>query len=308
MELPIALDTAIKALLGCHSVYSWKITAEGPNPTVILRLRPETEPSVRRSGERIDTVAYRRKPPCQIQRDKRRAEEYRQRRESSEDVAVTESSRSENAVGHEKNKEIIDEAPKENQSERGDSVYSVGLPSPDTTQHRVQHVEARLEATETATRDEGESHGSDMETDTKSDTETTHLETECKQSTIDFATDIVKNAKSLRFMPDNLKQEDRNKTFEKVVIDYRCRGCPVLVGISDDVIARCDLETRQTLDFQLRNHEDGLLGFWHFWPKIDQDGNDHKEIIDKKRIEMNEVLRQVRKMIKTSPSHTKTTT
>ena len=70
MDLPIALDTALKALLSCHAVNSWKITAEGPNPTVILRLRPaENQPSACHSTTRADNVSFKRKTPCQIHRD-----------------------------------------------------------------------------------------------------------------------------------------------------------------------------------------------------------------------------------------------
>ena len=91
MELPIALDTALRALLSCHSVSSWKIAAEGQNPTVILRLRPETHESARQDGAKLHTVAFKRKPPSQINRDRQRAEEYKQRRDQIENTTVPES-------------------------------------------------------------------------------------------------------------------------------------------------------------------------------------------------------------------------
>ena len=81
MDFPRALDTALKALLTCHSVSSWKIAAEGLNPTVILRLRPVHVPALCHNGvpEHVNTVAFRRKSPSQMHRDQQRMERFRQR-------------------------------------------------------------------------------------------------------------------------------------------------------------------------------------------------------------------------------------
>ena len=79
MSLPLALDSALKAMLMNHNVSSWKIASEGQNPTVVLRLKPNRP---LQDGERWHTdrsEAYRRKTPSQIARDRRRVEEYRQR-------------------------------------------------------------------------------------------------------------------------------------------------------------------------------------------------------------------------------------
>ena len=78
MDIPKALDTVLKALLSDHSISSWKVAAEGQNPTIVLRLCPRREPNVYQDGVRIDTSAvYRRKPPSQINRDKRRMDNFR---------------------------------------------------------------------------------------------------------------------------------------------------------------------------------------------------------------------------------------
>ena len=80
MDLPIALDASLRALLASHAVSSWKIAAERQNLTVILRLRPVHVPSVFNNGvPHVNTVAYRRKSPSQMQRDRQRMQTFRQR-------------------------------------------------------------------------------------------------------------------------------------------------------------------------------------------------------------------------------------
>ena len=158
MELPIALDSALKALLSCHSVSSWKIAAEGQNPTVIVRLRPVTQQSVcqRQSGEHADTVSFKRKTPCQINRDRRRAEQYRQRKDNAENMIVAESrtaNQSEHTVEQELNTKTNEKVPSENQHTTDCASDTVELA-------------ARGEA-ESATRGGCVGDGSEMETDTK---------------------------------------------------------------------------------------------------------------------------------------------
>ena len=80
MDLPKALDDVLKALLNGHSISSWKVAADGQNPTVILRLQPLRVPNVHTDGVRVDnTVAFRRKPPSQINRDRRRMNDFKLR-------------------------------------------------------------------------------------------------------------------------------------------------------------------------------------------------------------------------------------
>ena len=80
MDLPKALDDVLKALLNGHSISSWKVAADGQNPTVILRLQPLRVPNVPQDGVRVDnTVAFRRKPPSQINRDRRRMNDFKLR-------------------------------------------------------------------------------------------------------------------------------------------------------------------------------------------------------------------------------------
>ena len=80
MDLPIALDDALKALLASHAVSSWKIAAERQNLTVILRLRPVPVPNVCHNGvPHVNTVAFRRKSPSQMQRDRQRMQSFRER-------------------------------------------------------------------------------------------------------------------------------------------------------------------------------------------------------------------------------------
>ena len=76
-DLPKALETTLGALLCNHSVTSWKITAEGLNPTVVLRLKPFEHDY--QHGSCVQTGVYRRKPSSQLTRDRQRLAEYKQR-------------------------------------------------------------------------------------------------------------------------------------------------------------------------------------------------------------------------------------
>ena len=164
MDLPIALDVTLKALLSCHSVQSWKIATEGQNPTVILRLRPETQQSA--CHKRVDTGAFKRKPPSQILRDRRRVEEYRQKRDQVENTAVPKSrfaNQSEKTIENVLTTETVNKDPSENDNEfgDGDSLHTSQISATDTTQRG-----ARGDAEETPTRDESGGHNSEMETET----------------------------------------------------------------------------------------------------------------------------------------------
>ena len=104
MDLPSALDIALKALLGSYSVSSWRIAAESQNPIVILRLRPLPLQSACQNGLPVpsNTVLFRKKSPSQIRRDKQRTEQFRQRtdrvvnREIVQEVSVNKSAFQEN--------------------------------------------------------------------------------------------------------------------------------------------------------------------------------------------------------------------
>ena len=232
MELPIALDTALRALLSCHSVYSWKIAAEGQNPTVILRLRPATQQSVYQNGVRADTVAFRRKTSCQINRDRRRAEQFRQRKDNTEimfDADMRAVNERENTVDyeHEPNTEIIDKAPSEiqNLNKKGDSGGLHSTTSTDSvTVHAARGGEAETK-TESAAGNDAD-HGSDLETDTESDTNTdtgTNVSETCEQHIDAAARDLIQNAKRLRLNQDLLRKENRNDNFNRVEkLQYYC--------------------------------------------------------------------------------------
>ena len=281
MELPIALESALKALLNHHSIFSWKIAGDGPSLAVILRLRPETQ-----QGENHVVVhdrvsyMYRRKPPGQISRDKRRAEEFRQRRENIDKTTVVEQkddNRSDNTFAS------TADAPSENQNKKSDEVgeHTCGDSSVTDTKRAARGKE------ETAT------VACDTETD-NSDTETTNeSESECEPSTKSIARDLARDAKRLLSMPDLLKLEERNNTFEKVMIDRRGR-VPKLMCVTTDLIATCELGSSET-NFQLRDAEDiyPYLPFWYHWPEISREGN-YKDMIDKMMIEMKELLSQIR--------------
>ena len=121
MDLPSALDIALKALLGSYSVSSWRIAAESQNPIVILRLRPLPLQSACQNGLPVpaNTVLFRKKSPSQIRRDKQRTEQFRHRTDrvaNSEivrEVSVDKSAFRENEEGVKQ---------RESQCEGGDSA------------------------------------------------------------------------------------------------------------------------------------------------------------------------------------------
>ena len=80
-SLPRALDNVLETLLCDHVVSSWKITAEGPNPTIVLRLRPTVPSRDNHNGYCAQPRTYRSKPPSQVERDRRRAAQFKQRRD-----------------------------------------------------------------------------------------------------------------------------------------------------------------------------------------------------------------------------------
>ena len=77
--LPRALDNMLGVLLCDHTVSSWKIAANGPNPTVVLRLRQTHQSQEHGYQYRAQTKLYRTKPPSQVERDRKRAAQFRQR-------------------------------------------------------------------------------------------------------------------------------------------------------------------------------------------------------------------------------------
>ena len=297
MELPIALESALKALLSQHSIFSWRISGERDNLAVILRLRErqDIQLSERYSGVHADTVSYKRKSPCQIYRDRRRADEFRQRRENIESATMTEkreAADSEKTFGHELNTETQFE--NENKKSDGGGEHTSGDGVTDT-----EHAPRGKVETQAVVCDESEGHGSEMETESNSDsdTDTTDSETECDQSIEEVARYLVKTAKDSLPTPDymNLKKKERNNTFEKVVCDWRCREAPRLLCISNDLIASCYFEEEKTV-FQVREYDKGVYPFWHYWNAIDQDG-ENKSLIEKARNEMKKIMTRVRKMI-----------
>ena len=305
----MALDTALKALLSCHQVLSWRITGDSQYPVISMRLKPASQQSACQKAEIEETVVFRRKPPCQIQRDRRRAEEYRQRRdngiETKTDTETGAQDKKEDEFAYVQNTETTEKPPRsENQNNTGDSV---GLLH---TSGDSMERDARTD-TETATHDESGGHSSSgMETDSENETETktnsesdtnpgtkaTETETESKRMTKRTASELVKEAKRLQVRPELLRQKERNATFQKVVLDWRCKWAPMLQCISDDVIVTIDTETGQT-GFQLRDPGDHRLEFWRYWSEVDRSETWHKRMIETALNEMKEIMNIVRESI-----------
>ena len=314
MELPLALDTALKSLLTCHQVSSWKIVAENQNsPVIILRLKADSRQSACQNGERAETVAFRRKQPCQIQRDRRRAEEHRQRRDNVEKMTDAEErvqNKRENPSENVLNTDTTEKVSSENQNKTGSSVIHTSQDSATgTTQREARGSEQEKEPeTATVTRDEVGGHEHCMETDTENKTETSSesdtdsntktkvTESEADQLITNVARKLVREAELMQYTTEELRKiQDSNDTFCKVVLDWRCRGAPSLLCISPNVFVNCDINTRK-IGFELRDPWDSLIHYWHHWPDVDRDGA-HKEMIEKALIEMKKVLNRIQEII-----------
>ena len=74
--LPRVLENLLETLLRNHVVYSWKISADGFNPTIVLRLKAKDKSQ---DNGHCAPQHFRAKPPSQIERDRKRMHEYRQR-------------------------------------------------------------------------------------------------------------------------------------------------------------------------------------------------------------------------------------
>ena len=69
MELPVALESALGAVLDTHVVASWKLTADNASdPVLVVRLKPVLE---NQHGS-VNTHGYKRKTANQMKRDKER--------------------------------------------------------------------------------------------------------------------------------------------------------------------------------------------------------------------------------------------
>ena len=81
------MESALVALLNEKLFRSWKVTEENQNAVVIIRLTavhtPGTAIESQRNIAAITQCSYRRRPPSQLKRDKKRADEFQQKKLSS---------------------------------------------------------------------------------------------------------------------------------------------------------------------------------------------------------------------------------
>ena len=85
--LRTALESALVVLLKEKLLRSWKMTEENQNAVVIIRLTsvhtPGTAIEPQRHSAAITQCSCRRRPPSQLKRDKKRAEEFQQKKWTS---------------------------------------------------------------------------------------------------------------------------------------------------------------------------------------------------------------------------------
>ena len=85
--LPATLKWALGALLNEKLLRSWKITEENQNAVVVIRLTavhtPGTVTEPQRDSAAIAQCSDRRRPPSLLRRDKKRAEDFQQKKLSS---------------------------------------------------------------------------------------------------------------------------------------------------------------------------------------------------------------------------------
>ncbi|XP_070182374.1 uncharacterized protein [Littorina saxatilis] len=74
LGLPKTVESILTTIIADHALISWKVTGEGDKPVVVLRFNSADQ----QDGEpTLPVGAWRRKPPSQIRRDKKRAEDRR---------------------------------------------------------------------------------------------------------------------------------------------------------------------------------------------------------------------------------------
>ena len=101
----------------------------------------------------------------------------------------------------------------------------------------------------------------------------------------DYIIEKVKNAECSTLTLNLLKHDDRNISFQKVVLDRRGRCVPTLVCISNDVILIMNTGTfeKDILFLERRStgtrHGDDLKRSCTLWPDIDR-GGEYKDSID----------------------------
>ena len=82
-----ALESALVTLLNDKLLRSWKITEENQNAVVVIRSTAVHTPWIaidpQRDSAAIAQCSYRRRPPSQLKRDKKRAEEFQQKKWTS---------------------------------------------------------------------------------------------------------------------------------------------------------------------------------------------------------------------------------
>ena len=88
MDLPKALDAALKALLINHSISSFKVDDSRHSPAVIIRLSPLRVSSVCQDGVPAHVNTFRRKPPSQVKRDRERMDDFKHRSDRVEKQTV----------------------------------------------------------------------------------------------------------------------------------------------------------------------------------------------------------------------------
>ena len=194
------------------------------------------------------------------------------------DAEVRVQNKRENTFEHVLNTEATEQIPSENQNKTVDSVLHCSQDSATGTTERDARGGAQEKdpETETATRDEGGGHEHCMKTDTESKTETSNesdtdsntetkvTETEADPLIVNAARELAKEAELLQYTPEELRKiKDSNDNFNRVVLDWRCRGALRLLCNPDNLMVTFDIKTRK-ICFQLKDPCDHLLHFWHF--------------------------------------------
>ena len=301
MELPSALESVLGALLKDHSITSWKVTSEGQNPTVVLRLKPVND-----KQDCVSTHVYRRKPQSQVIRDRQRAAEHKQMLELR-NVCISDESPV-NPIGQEMsvNQLSLDASVTQTIHEKKDSVNvnsdimcrsNVRDELNTPLQPQACSIESRPLSPVPVARAAGEGHtemdtttgdgggdgsggdgereGTSGESDTSSDTESEFSDSEENTFSHKVLQKLDSMPETTRDFMKSLSIRHRNERFNKIVLDRRGPGVPRLLGQSDDFILTCDTGTGGTDFFVLwapgREIKD-LARCIDAWPAIDRGG------------------------------------
>ena len=140
----------------------------------------------------------------------------------------------------------------------------------------------------------GESGDSDTASDTEGESTTSELDREFNRNMLKRKLDKVRDKPQYL---GQLKRMHRNKTFNKVVLDQRRGRAPKLLGLSDDVLLTCDIDTQEKSIYLLGDTDtNDLEGFVCAGSGIRRGGT-YGQMIETLDVTLEDCMNHLREMV-----------